>query len=85
MRQPPTRQEVEALIDRARASFPHDACLTCECFLGYVTQLGLDADEEVTPLLAEMGIESNRTHNCLGCEPCPPADLFADYLRDRHQ
>lgn len=84
MRQSLTRQEVKALIDRARASFPHDACLTCECFLGYVAQLGLDADAEVTSLLAEMGIERKRTHSCLGCEPCPPADLFAEYLRGRH-
>ena len=41
-----TRAEVEKLLEEARASFPHDECLTCECFLGYLTQLGIDAGEE---------------------------------------
>jgi hypothetical protein len=30
-----------------------------------------------------MGIERERVHSCLGCDPCPPADLFAQYLRQR--
>ncbi len=80
-----TRQEVRTLLDRARDSFPHDACLTCECFLGYVYQLGLDAGEEIQSLFAELGIERKGTHSCLGCEPCPPADLFAEYMRARDQ
>ena len=40
-----TRDEVRVLLEQARQSFPHDDCLTCECFLGYVAQLGIDADE----------------------------------------
>ena len=77
------RTEVRRLLERARASFPHDACLTCECFLGYLVQLGIDAGEPLSSLFDEMGIEYKHTHNCMGCDPCPPADLFADYLRER--
>lgn len=79
------RQKLKMLLEQARQTFPHEACLTCECFLGYVAQLGIDADEDVTALLAEMGIERERTHSCLGCDPCPPADLFANYLRQQNR
>lgn len=41
------RQELRTLLNRAREFLPHDACLTCECFLDYVFQLGLDTGEEV--------------------------------------
>lgn len=78
-----SRQEVKTLLNRARETFPHDACLTCECFLGYLVQLGIDAGQDVGALLTEMGIDGERSHSCLGCEPCPPADLFAQYLRER--
>jgi len=79
------RQQLERLLEQAREAFPHETCLTCECFLGYVAQLGIDADEDVAALLAEMGIERERTHSCLGCDPCPPADLFANYLRQQNR
>lgn len=80
-----TGQEVSILLDRVRESFPHNACLTCECFLGYAAQIGIDAGEDLESLLAEMGIDRKHTHSCLGCEPCPPADLFAEYLQERDQ
>jgi hypothetical protein len=35
--------------------------------------------------LAEMGLESTHTHSCPGCDPCPPADLFAKCLKGRDQ
>jgi len=78
-------QQLEMLLEQAKEAFPHEACLTCECFLGYVAQLGIDADEDVAALLAEIGIKRERTHSCLGCDPCPPADLFADYLRQQNR
>ncbi len=73
--------ELRALLEQAQESFPHDECLTCECFLGYLTQLGIDAGGEIHSLLDEMGIDYQHAHSCMGCDPCPPADLFADYLR----
>jgi hypothetical protein len=76
-----TRDEVRVLLEQARQSFPHDDCLTCECFLGYLAQLGIDAGEEINSLLDEMGIDYHHAHSCMGCDPCPPADLFTDYLR----
>jgi len=73
--------EIRILLNQARQSFPHDECLTCECFLGYLARLGMDAGEEVHSLFHEIGIDYRHAHSCMGCDPCPPADLFADYLR----
>ena len=76
-----TRQEVQTFLAKAADSFPHVACLSCECFLGYVMRLRLDSDENSQDLIREYQLERKSMHNCLGCEPCPPGDLYAKYIR----
>ena len=78
-----TREEVQAFLAGAADSFPHDACLTCECFLGYATQLRVDADAGGRELVAKYQTDLKSTHSCLGCDPCPPGDLYAEYMRDK--
>jgi hypothetical protein len=78
-----TRDELKVLLDEARESFRHDDCLTCECFLGYLAQLGIDSGEEVHSLFDDMGIDYRNAHSCMGCDPCPPGDLLAKYLQRR--
>ena len=80
-----TRQEVQTFLEEAADSFPHDACLTCECFLGYVTRLRVDSDESSRDLIDEQQVERKNMHSCLGCDPCPPGDLYAEYVRKRQQ
>ena len=80
-----TRQEVQTFMEEAADSFPHDACLTCECFLGYVTRLRVDSDESSRDLIDEHQVERKNMHSCLGCDPCPPGDLYAEYVRKRQQ
>ena len=76
-----TRDEVQAFLAVAADSFPHAACLTCECFLGYVVRLRLDSDESSRDLIDEYRVERINMHGCLGCDPCPPGDSYADYIR----
>ena len=76
-----TRQEVQDFLAEAADAFPHDACLTCECFLGYVTRLHVDSDETSRDIIGEYRVERQRMHSCLGCDPCPPGDLYAEYVR----
>jgi hypothetical protein len=78
-----TRQEVQTFLAAAADAFPHDACLTCECFLGYVTRLRVDADEASRDLTGKYQVERKSVHSCLGCDPCPPGDLYAEYVRKR--
>jgi len=77
-------QQIQTLLKETEGSFPHEDCYTCECFLGYVTQLELDTDEPLQPLLSAYKPDKRLIHSCLGCDPCPPADAYANYLQARN-
>ncbi len=80
-----TQTQIQTRLAEAEASFPHTACLTCECFLGYVAQLHLDADEEGRKLLTAYKVDRRQIHSCLGCDPCPPGDLSVAYTREKRK
>ena len=80
-----TFSQVELALNQAKESFPHEACRECECFLGYVARLKVDAGGEGKDLFAAYQIERSRIHSCLGCDPCPPGDLFAEYVRQNQK
>ena len=69
------------IIDRLRRQVRHDPCWTCDCLQGFLTQLELDADQDVSDLTDELKIDREQMHGCLGCDPCPPGKVYADYLR----
>jgi hypothetical protein len=73
--------QVKALIIKTIDAFPHQECATCECFLGYVTQLEMTSDQSSQQFLARYKPDHNAIHSCLGCDPCPPGDHYAEYLR----
>ncbi len=75
--------EVKTLINNAGVSFRHEECATCECYLGYVTQLKIDSDPEARQLLKEYMPDRDQIYSCLGCDPCSPGNLYANYLRKK--
>ncbi|MBI5351389.1 MAG: hypothetical protein HZB50_01995 [Chloroflexi bacterium] len=72
--------EIQSLLQSAEDSFPHGACNTCECFLGYLAQLRIDSDSAAKDLFIPFKVERKDMHKCLGCDPCPPGDLYAGYM-----
>ena len=78
-----TRGALQALITQVEASFPHGACNTCECFLGYLAQLRIDSDPADKDLFIPFKVDRKNMHKCLGCEPCPPGDLYAEYIKKK--
>lgn len=76
-----TISEVKTLIENAEEAFPHNECYTCECFLGYVTHLSAKSDEGGKQILKDYRPHRENIHSCMGCDPCPPGDLYAEYLR----
>ena len=76
-----SREEVSAVIRRLRESVAHEPCWTCDCLQGLLMQLELDASEDVTDLTADLKVPRDRMHGCLGCDPCPPGEVYADVLR----
>jgi hypothetical protein len=75
--------EVKEFIEKAESSFRHEECATCECYLGYVTQLKIDSTTEAQQFLKEYEPDRDQIHSCLGCDPCSPGTLYANYLRKR--
>jgi hypothetical protein len=74
--------QLQGLIERTVESFPLDACSNCECFLGYIAHLKIGSDESGREYLQQFTTPRSDMHACLGCEPCPPGDHYAAYLRD---
>ena len=74
---------IQSTLDETVQSFPHQACQTCECFLGLVAQFHSQADAKGKEILIAYKVQRNEIHACLGCDPCPPGDRYADYVSSR--
>ena len=74
------RNEIQAALKEAEETFPHRMCNTCECFLGYLAQLRIDSDPVDKDLFVPFKVRREDMHKCLGCDPCPPGDLYAAYM-----
>lgn len=77
------RDETQALLQAAEDSFAHDLCNTCECFLAYLAQLRIDSDSADKDLFVPFKIDRKDMHKCLGCDPCPPGELYAGYAKKK--
>jgi hypothetical protein len=75
---------VKELISNAEAAFRHQECASCECYLGYVTQLEIDAGPQGREFLQTYQPPREEVHACLGCDPCSPGILYSDYLRKKN-
>jgi len=75
------RDEIQTMLHEAEDSFPHGIdCNACECFHGYIAQLRIDSDSAYKDLFTSYKMSRNEMHHCLGCDPCPPADLYAEHM-----
>lgn len=77
-------EKAKKLLEDAIAGFPHEDCYTCECFLGYLTRLEMDSETAFKPVAADYKPPRELMHSCLGCDPCPPADHFAMYIKQKN-
>ncbi len=80
-----TPEQLDLLLAETVNSFPHQECLTCECFLGLVARLSIDAGAAAAPRLAPYKVPRAQIHACLGCDPCPPGNQYARYTRSGPQ
>jgi len=76
-----TAVQVQGLLRQLEQAATQEACWSCECLQGYITQLESDAVEEARSLLETYEVRPERLHGCLGCEPCPPGDVFTAHLK----
>jgi hypothetical protein len=76
-------EAIKKLLQDLESSVTRPECRSCACFQSFVTQLELDAQEDVSDLTRPFKVSRSEMHGCLGCDPCPPADVFSAYLRLR--
>ena len=67
-----------------------EKCSACECLQGALVELKLALDElpegpEQVRLLSgiEKAMRVGAPHACLGCEPCNPGNVLADFYRQQ--
>lgn len=77
-----TRQDVADRVAAVVEGLSRDECKTCDCFQGYLTQLELDAAEDVSDITAPWKVGRDKMHGCLGCNPCPPGSAFSQYQKE---
>ena len=71
--------EARTLLQQLELAAEKEACWSCECLQGFITQLELDAAGDAKSLLEIYEVRPEKLHGYLGCEPCPPAQLFTEY------
>ena len=81
MRQKIKRKTVKKFVKSLCENLPREECRSCDCLQGFLTQLEMDTADDVTDLTDPLKVDISEMHGCLGCEPCPPAELFSEYLR----
>ena len=74
-------QELVPILKAIDRAILHDECWQCECLQGFLTQLKMDIPAESQQIIQVLQVGPGEMHACRGCTPCPPADLYADYLR----
>lgn len=74
-------RDVEAMLLALKKSVRREECFTCDCLQGFLTQLEMDAEPAAAELIESLKVPSAQMHGCLGCDPCPPGQVYADYLR----
>jgi len=73
-------REVESLVETLKNSVTRPECRTCECFQGFLAQLEEDCEPGALPIIRSIEVPDGLLHACLGCDPCPPADVYTRYL-----
>jgi len=67
-----------------------EKCTACECLLGALVELKLALEElpaaaDQARLLdgVEAALRRGESHACLGCQPCSPGDILANFYREQ--
>lgn len=78
-----TTQQVARYVEQIREEIDKQECWSCACLQGYITQLEMDAGEDVGHLLDPLKVPREEMHPSLGCTPCLGGTLFTQYTLER--
>lgn len=75
-------ERVKDYLDSLAEDWGVEKCRQCECLQGVLVQIKLDwpeLEDEVDRFV------SKEVHSCLGCEPCQPAEVWTEYLKEKEK
>lgn len=73
-------ENANAYFESLKHYYGIEKCIKCECLQGMLVQIRLDWPAlrlEVEQFIAV------HSHKCIGCESCPPAELWVRYLKEK--
>jgi hypothetical protein len=70
--------KAKVLVENIMSSMCRDECQDCECLQGILIQIEIVSDEDVSEITDPLKVSPEQMHSCLGCDPCPPAEIFGD-------
>jgi len=82
---PLATEQVKAVLERLEQAADREACWSCERLQKFIAQLDIDAAEAARSLLEMYQVRPEKLHGGLGCQPCPPAEVFIEYIKSRNQ
>jgi hypothetical protein len=77
-------EEVKQVLGGLERAAEREACWSCERLQKFIKQLELESADDVRDLVLAYEVRPERLHGSLGCQPCPPADVFMEYIKSRH-
>jgi len=76
-------KDVKSILKDLKKSVIRSECWSCDCFQGFITELELDADDDVSELTDPLIVPTSEMHGWLACDPCPPEDAFSKYIQEK--
>jgi hypothetical protein len=74
--------DVKNILEKLKESVIGPECWSCDCFQGFLTELELDARNDVTELTDPLIVPTSEMHGWLACDPCPPGEEFSKYIQE---
>jgi hypothetical protein len=75
--------DVKNILKDLKELVPRTECWFCDCFQGFLTQLELDTDDDVSGLTDPLIVPISQMHGWLACDPCPPGEMFSKYIQEK--
>ncbi len=76
-------KELDEYLLAIKKHYDVSSCRNCDCLQGFLVQLKIDHNLSIFPNIDEMLMPREKQHECLGCDPCPPAEIFTTYLKEK--
>jgi len=75
--------DVKSILEDLKKLVIRPECWSCDCVQGFITELELDADDDVSELTDPLIVSPSEMHGWLACDSCPPGEEFSKYIQEK--